>query len=149
MLSGSKVGVTGGNDIEKWFLLSVLIPEINNGAGHGMAEVFFKAITGVSQLISPNQRATCREPFVSVPVLSNQILPGCWSACRTSPPLIMILCCAARPIATAIASGVAKAKAQGQATMSKAMLRSNAISRSVENHHASEKLAKSITAMTK
>ena len=96
----------------------------------------------------PPNTPLCIFPSVSVPVLSSQIIPGLSSFSNTSPDLTRIPFLASRPMATAIARGVAS-YAHGQATTSNATMRSTATVGSITNHIATVASESTRTTTTK
>ena len=63
---------------------------------------------------------SCITPVVIVPVLSNTTVSMRRVLCKTSTPLITMPICAARPLPTINAVGVASPRAQGQAIINTA-----------------------------
>ena len=69
---------------------------------------------------------SCITPVVTVPVLSNTTVSMRRVLCKTSTPLITIPICAARPLPTISAVGVARPSAHGQAMIKTATAAVNA-----------------------
>ncbi len=76
--------------------------------------------------------ATDSSPVVTVPVLSSTIVSSSWLRSRISPLRISSPRLAPRPVPTRIATGVARPSAQGQATISTAIVASMPRCRCIE-----------------
>ena len=87
-------------------------------------------------------------PVVTVPVLSRMTVSMRRVLCKTSMPLITIPICAARPLPTINAVGVASPSAHGQAMMSTATAAVNAFSASPSKNNQAANVAALITNTT-
>ena len=101
-----------------------------------------------SDRVTPSAHTTstnCIIPVVTVPVLSNTTVSTRRVPCNTSAPLMTIPICAARPLPTINAVGVASPKAQGQAMINTATAAVKACEMSSPITHHTTNVAMEIT----